>query len=328
MAMILNVISSMGIPSPASMIDQSSMIVVGHFQPAGGDTNFLVTETLKGSDISGKLIGVLDPENGREIAFDLQESVRKIGSEETILLGAAQTGNTAISLTWLFASIWPQGHAFATFPSDTFPACKRFIESVLFYNKTEKIDDLAALLLTDVSTARVYAVLDFMDVFLKRHIPEGKGEIEKQVVWSAFCRLVGGMGPIDDYIRQKLLSLFGLLPASVSLPFFLSPEQKAVLSRVPIRPFLKAKGLIPPGEKPGSSELQKLVESNKAHFRREDARVALKMFNSDIDVLRDKYADMVLEKILGEPLSKNVSPQAPLERKKLWEQKIDYGSWD
>lgn len=314
--------SDIGIPSPSIIIKKSNTILVGNFEVEASKFTFHVSEVLKGPNLNGKRITVFEPSD-----LNYKDTVHT--KEITLLLGDFKKSENIIFLKWFEASNWPHGHQFSIFPSESFKNCKNFITAVLEYDKKGKnVEDLVTTLLNDINNPNVYATLDFIDVILKDHTHEYDKELERQVVWCAFAQLLSKK-QVDEYINKKLLILFPKLPASLSIPYFLElamrSESLSTIIRLHVESLLRANELTQSTQSLEVNQLRDIYNKNKQIFCINDADVAIRMFDSRIISISELYADIVLELIVGKPLSELIGEMPPKDanlRKQLWQREI------
>jgi hypothetical protein len=314
---------SIGIPSPATIVRDATSITLGTFEPDGSEVRFRPIETLKGPKLSPKGIAVATP--GPIMGFDLADTARQRSGGRVLLFGSWDDERQRLVLPWYFGSIWPPTVGFSTFPSATLEGCLQFVQTVLGYHHLAE-DGLAPLLealLTDAQGPKRYAALDFMDVSLNHSIKSDDRLTRRHVVWSGFVAATADRQS-DKHLDELLPSLLPVLPASQAIPWLLEHDgtQTGV---VRVQRLLGARG-IPVPDRPLSREgIERLFREHQRSLRIKDAEFALSMFDSPFPLIRDRFSDRVLERILGKPLSEltnEAPPKEPGQRKELWRKLI------
>ena len=323
MVLSTTVNASIGIPSPATIVRDATSIVVGSFEPTGSEVRFHATEILKGPKLGPKPIAIAIP--GPIMGFDLLDAARKRGNDRVLLFGSWENDRHRFILTWYFGSIWPPTLGLTTFPSGTFDGCLQFTKMVLSYHhQAEKgLGFLIDALLTDAQGPNRHAALDFMDVSLNRSIKPEDLLTRRQVTWSGFVAALAD-GTDDRHLEELLPSLLPVLPASLAVRWLLDHDRVRAATLQAQRVLL-ARGVSAPDQPLGRDAVERLFRENQRSLRIKDAEFALSMFDSPFPLIRDQFADRVLERIVGKPLSqltRETVPKDPDQRKVLWKKQI------
>ena len=114
----LPALADIGVTTAARMIDGSDTIFTGHLVVEGGKVMAIRDRDLKGS-LDRNKVPLVDPSEGRFLAFDLAALASEAKGEPTLVLGQHDPQSGGLRLVWLQASFWPQGYRPTTFPSQT-----------------------------------------------------------------------------------------------------------------------------------------------------------------------------------------------------------------
>ncbi|HET6150898.1 MAG TPA: hypothetical protein VFH68_25405 [Polyangia bacterium] len=324
--------ADVSVPSPAAMVIEAEVIVAGSFAASGARGAFKAASVIKGpvlSDPARAGLAVIEP--AQIIGFDLGQAIQQVGPDRVLLLGAWDAKRGAVVLKWYGSSIWPSSVPLSTFPSGTYDDCARFVHTILGYQHAAAAGraELVAALLHDADGPGIYAALDFSDVGLPRHLDRNDRATVRQVLWSLCAALAARRG-WDDPIDEELGALAGFLPPSLLVPHALdaaekaSPRKREHLTWI-AQAALAARHLTSTKHRLELPALRKLYHDHRGALQTHDAELALDLFDSPYEPIRDRFADLTLEQILAKPRAGVLGPTPPPEparRKDLWKHQL------
>lgn len=317
------------VPSPAAIVDEATVIVDGQFQVSTDGLRFRIGEVLKGDLVPNLVIKVAYPSDEQDLGGMIDQTITSAGDDPVILFGVME-GDDTILLRWLFASVWPQGHTFATFPNSTFAQSQDFVRAVMDYQMLAQTPEkLVSVILRDLSGARVYAALDFLDVGLDIYMEPNTGPLKKALVWLAFAQILTNGQDKDSAVQQKILSMVPMLPASLVIPYLISLASQTVKESLRVQyisgagAVLMSRGLIEPSQMSDFGAIIVAFEKSKNKFRAADAAFAIELLDKPCLAFPEGSVDKLLELITEE----KVSGDNPEDRKAEWKQIVAKADW-
>ena len=321
--------ADVGVPSPATMVGEAESIITGRFTGPPESAAFEVAEVMKGPKVNQPRVALLEPE--QILGFDLGRSMQRTGPGRALLLGSWDKSRSGVLLRWFGASIWPSETAFSTFPSSTYESCLSFVQTVLGYHgkAASGREQLVAALLADADGSGIYAALDFTEASLPRYLERGDATTAKQVAWSLFAGVAARNG-WDDAIDEQLAGMVPLLPVSLFVPRVLKLAEAAVAGKKAdvlwrAQAAMAGRGLTSTRKPLDREHVDKLFKEHRRELRARDAGIALAMFDSPHPLIRDRFADLVLEQIVEKPRAAVLGAAPPAEasrRQDLWRKEV------
>lgn len=298
------------------MVREARTIIVGRFSVDGENVRFDVEETIKDTSPTPSPLTV--DAALQVMGFTVRDAALKRGRERVLLLGSRD--DRRLYLTWLYASIWPPEIGVRTFPSQSFAACRAFVDDILGYHATGQRDRSALVetLLTDVSGPRIYAVLDFVWVSLGRYLAASERTVAAQIAWSALADILA-RDRVDEYLGQELINILPILPPTLAVPWLLASNQPH--APVLVQRIFRRCGMLSDDRPLTTESATALYSAHARALRARDVDFALAMLDSLYAPLRTCLGDLVLAQLLGAPLEALIAetpPDDPRRRKELW----------
>jgi hypothetical protein len=307
--------ADIGVPSAAAMIDAAGVIVVGPVAPTM-PPSITPSQVLKGPAVAGRRLVLADPTNGQFLQFSLDRVAGIVGAAPAVVLGRLDADGNVLSLIWLNASLWPQGHRHDTFASDGLDNVLAFVRRVLGYSALAAKDPNGALtaVLRDLEEGRAEEPLAWLEVAVERDF----GAAAASVRAAAAAVILAGR-PLGPAAARQFAGTAQAYPVSLAAPILLGLAEGPAAERAKpaLRSMLTARG----------AELERGADANTmrkawralpTEVRKSDARRLLALFDAPWPILSGPRADATLEAIVGRrPPQGNVG-LAPAPRKALW----------
>lgn len=307
--------------SPINIVNKSETIVIGRFVGNSESPNFFIEEALKGDIKVGIAIGVEFPPVG--FMFDKIGLLKKIGNSRTILLGNYDTSKKILILNYSYLGVWPQGLPNKFLLESNISSYKSFILGIRAYkNAGNNTDELIKALVEDDIQIRPYAVLDYADRELGKHLAGRGSTVRNQVLTILFVKLTSKKLQ-DPNLVEKLISISPNVPISLSIPWLLaiadSTLETASRAFSMAKSRLKARRMISADADMG--EVKQTFNAKKNILRRGDAKKALKMFESEYSSIK-RSANLVSKKIVGN-IKKDLGAMDEEMQKEYWQKQIE-----
>lgn len=316
--------ADVGVPSAARMIHEAGLIVVGTAATGGGTPSFVPSRVLKGSTGGLPALALIDPSGGRFLTFSLARIPEIVGTAPTLAFGRVDPQRATLSLTWLNASLWPQGHRYDTFDSGTLEASVAFVERVLGYSALAARDPDAAVrtLVADIAANRTQAPLTYLEVAVQADFGPPAAALVRAVCAVALSRVA-----LDAPSVRQFADIAPVFPVTlIALPLAsladLAAGEDGTRVRQAVQSMLSARGSkLAPGA--NTTQLRSAYAGLAATLRRADAKRLLAVFDSPLPSLRDGFADALMAELLGARPPEALAGMPAPQRKAIWRREID-----
>ncbi|MEM1233274.1 MAG: hypothetical protein AAGH70_04035 [Pseudomonadota bacterium] len=268
---------------------------------------------------------LIDPTEGRFLAFNMFDIASRTNGGLAILLGDMGADSTSVTVTFNMGSIWPYGHQHRTFPSANVEQSIAFIEELLNYSElAEDPDTLLRVWAERLTGPMPHAALAYLEVAVERDF--GSTQPDMPFVMRTFAMYLLAGRSLDGPAQQQLALIAPTLPQTLSLPVMIDQsvtagEVEARLLRNLVVSSLSARGA-DVSDTASQADLRAAFASLVPILRKPEATRLLAAFDLGIPLLDDGLADDLMRAVLQrDPLEPPVDG-SPAARRAAWAEEI------
>ena len=314
-------------PLPAEMVAQADFIVEGRLTVHDDAVALEIDEIMKGTSSKRTKLALISEHS--ILDFSLSRVARRRGSETVIVLGRLDEQTGTLVLPWMDASIWPREATTVADGPLTLESARALVTGLDRLRKVAEqgSDQLVADLVSGMEAPESrLVVLGFVESRLDEFVREPEQHHALLLVMGA--QLTEDR-PMDVATVSSVARISNLLPPSAALNYLMEAARSenprvAQQAYQRARSILSARRLIEPNEAREIHDLATMgaiVVRELPSLRIEDAKKALKIFDSTGEELRLRASDVVAI-MLGEPRPHSAPSDLEAARS-FWTAKID-----
>jgi len=321
-SMHLTSFANVGVPSAAGMVHQADFIALGIVRPTQ-PPSFETTKFFKGAKLSR--LGLVDPSEGQFLTFNLSRVTEIVGASPTIVFGRLDEKKSLLSLMWLNASLWPQGHRYDTFDSGTVEKTQVFLDQLLKYSAiaNEDPDGAVRALIADIKDGDTQAALAYLEVAVEVDFDASSAEHIRAVA----VVVLKNNSLLDAASVRQLADISHVFLASLFTPLALVLAEDAAVEDskrllTALHSMLKARGA---SVEPSFNVvgMRRAFTEISVKVQRAEARRLISIFESPLPTLRETYSDTVMAALVGRLPHEVLQGLSSAQKKEIWLREID-----